>query len=84
MSYNNQYLIDKFQVTQEKISNVMGKARVSITNTLRLLKLPLEVQEEIRRGRISFAHGRTLLEIEDANQQRRIAQEVIARVLTVQ
>ncbi len=79
-----QYLIEKFQVTQEKISNVMGKARVSITNTLRLLKLPSEIQDEIKRGRISFAHGRTLLEIEDVNQQRRIAQEVIARGLTVQ
>ena len=44
-----QYLIDKFNLTQEKISVVLGKARVSVTNILRLLKLPLEVQEEIKK-----------------------------------
>jgi len=78
-----QYLIDKFQVTQEKISEVLGKARVSVTNTLRLLKLPHEIQEEIKRGRLSFAHGKALLEIEDAHQQRRLAQEVISKDLSV-
>ncbi len=78
-----QYLIDKFQVTQDKISAVLGKARVSITNTLRLLKLPQEIQQEIKKGRISFAHGRALLEIEDANHQRKLAQEVISKDLSV-
>mgnify|MGYP001568381293 FL=1 len=78
-----QYLIDKFKVTQEKISGVLGKARVTITNTLRLLKLPLEIQEEMKKGRISFAHGRALLEIEDANQQRRLVQKVISEGLSV-
>jgi len=78
-----QHLIDKFHVTQEKISEVLGKARVSITNTLRLLKLPHEIQSELKKGRISFAHGRALLEIEDANQQRKIAQDVISKGLSV-
>lgn len=78
-----QYLMDKFQVTQEKISAVLGKARVTITNTLRLLKLPQEIQQEIKKGRISFAHGRALLEIEDANLQRKLAQDTISRGLSV-
>ncbi len=78
-----QYLIDKFQVTQEKISEVLGKARVSITNILRLLKLPQEIQEEIKKKRLSFAHGKALLELEDVNQQRRLAQETIAKQLSV-
>jgi ParB family chromosome partitioning protein len=78
-----QYLINKFQLTQEKISEVLGKARVSITNTLRLLKLPQEIQIEIKKGRISFAHGRALLEIGDINQQRRLAQEIISKGLSV-
>lgn len=78
-----QYLIDKFQVTQEKIAEVLGKARVSITNTLRLLRLPQEVQDEIRNNRISFAHGRALLEIENENQQRKITQEIISQGLSV-
>ena len=78
-----QHLIEKFQVSQEKISEVLGKARVTITNTLRLLKLPYEVQQEIKKGRISFGHGRALLEIDDENQQRRLAQDVIAKGLSV-
>ncbi len=78
-----QHLIDKFQVSQEKISMALGKARVSITNTLRLLKLPHEIQEEMKKGRISFAHGRALLEVEDANQQRRLTQDIIAKGLSV-
>ncbi|MDI6605826.1 MAG: ParB/RepB/Spo0J family partition protein [Candidatus Omnitrophota bacterium] len=78
-----QYLIEKFNLTQEKIGQVLGKARVSITNILRLLRLPQEVQEELKKGRISFAHGRALLEIDDENYQRRLAQEVISRKLTV-
>jgi len=78
-----QYLIDKFGLTQEAVSGVVGKARVSITNTLRLLKLPHEIQQEIIKGRISFGHGRALLEIDDANKQRHLAQEIIAKGLSV-
>lgn len=78
-----QYLLDKFQLTQERLSEVLGKARVSVTNTLRLLKLPKEIQEDIRKGRLSFAHGRALLEIEDANQQRRLAIEAVSKGLSV-
>jgi len=78
-----QHLIDKFKVTQERIGEVMGKARASVANTLRLLKLPHEIQSEMKKGRISFAHGRTLLEVEDANQQRKLAQEIITKGLSV-
>lgn len=78
-----QYLIEKFGVTQEKISLALGKSRVSITNMLRLLKLPQEIQEEMKNGRISFAHGRALLEIEDMNQQRRLMQDIISKGLSV-
>lgn len=78
-----QYLMDKFNFTQEKLSEVLGKARTSIANMLRLLKLPQEIQEEIRKGTISFAHGKTLLELDDFNQQRRLAQEIVANRLSV-
>jgi ParB family chromosome partitioning protein len=78
-----QYLIEKFEVTQEKISEVLGKARVTITNTLRLLKLPSEIQQELKQGRLSFAHGRALLEVVDENLQRRLAQEAISKGLSV-
>ena len=78
-----QHLIDKFQVTQEKISEVLGKGRTTITNTLRLLNLPHEIQQELKQGRISFGHGRALLEVEDLNEQRRLAQDVISKGLSV-
>ncbi|MBI5144726.1 MAG: ParB/RepB/Spo0J family partition protein [Candidatus Omnitrophica bacterium] len=78
-----QYLLDKFNLTQERLSEVLGKARVTITNVLRLLKLPQEIQEEIKQGRISYAHGRVLLELDDPNQQRRLSQETIAGGLSV-
>ncbi len=78
-----QYLIEKFNVTQERIGQALGKARVSVTNILRLLKLPREIQEELKRGRLSFAHGRALLELDDENAQRKLAQEVISKGLTV-
>lgn len=78
-----QHLIDKFSVTQDKISDVLGKSRASISNTLRLLKLPHEIQQEIKKKRLSFAHGRALLEIDNINQQRFLAQEVISKGLSV-
>ncbi|MDD2751928.1 MAG: ParB/RepB/Spo0J family partition protein [Candidatus Omnitrophica bacterium] len=78
-----QYLIDKFQVTQEKISEALGKSRATIANLLRILKLPQEIQEEIKKGRITFAHGKAILEVQDPNDQRVLSQAVIARGLSV-
>ncbi len=78
-----QYLVDKFQMTQEQVSQVLGKSRVAVTNTLRILKLPLEIQDEIKNNRITYGHGRALLEVEDINNQRRLVQQVIAKSLSV-
>lgn len=78
-----QYLMHKFQISQEKLGEMLGKARVTVSNAIRLLNLPVEVQDEIKQGRISFAHGRALLEIGDVNRQRRLAQEVITQRLSV-
>ncbi|MFA6384677.1 MAG: ParB/RepB/Spo0J family partition protein [Candidatus Omnitrophota bacterium] len=78
-----QYLIDKFHMNQDELSQVMGKARVSVTNILRLLKLPLEIQDEIKLGRISFGHGKALLEVEDVNRQRFLTQIAISKSLSV-
>jgi ParB family chromosome partitioning protein len=78
-----QYLIEKFGLTQDEVSEVLGISRVSVTNTLRLLKLPAEIQDEIKNGRISFAHGRALLELSDSNLQRRLVQNIIANSWSV-
>jgi ParB family chromosome partitioning protein len=79
-----QFLIEKFSLTQERLAEVMGKARVTVTNILRLLKLPQEIQQEIKKGRITFAHGRALLEIDDLNLQRKLVQNIIMHGLSVQ
>ncbi|MFA5389437.1 MAG: ParB/RepB/Spo0J family partition protein [Candidatus Omnitrophota bacterium] len=78
-----QYLVEKFSVTQEELSDVLGKARATVANILRLLKLPQEIQEEIKKGRISYAHGRALLEVQDINQQRKLVQDIISKGLSV-
>lgn len=78
-----QYLMHKFQISQEQLGELLGKARTTVANAMRLLNLPAEIQEEIKKGRISFAHGRALLEISDVNRQRRLVQEVISQRLSV-
>lgn len=78
-----QHLVDKFGLTQERLSEVLGKARSTVVNTLRLLKLPLEIQDEIKKGRLSFGHARALIEIDDLNRQRKLAQEAISKALSV-
>jgi len=78
-----QYLINKFNITHEKLAQILGKARVSITNLLRLLKLPKDIQEEIKRNKLSFAHARALLEIEDMAIQHELTKEIITNSLSV-
>lgn len=78
-----QYMMDKFSMTQEEVGQVLGKARVSVANVLRLLKLAPEVQDEIKTGRISFGHGKVLLEVEDPNRQRFLTQIAISKSLSV-
>jgi len=78
-----QHLIEKFNLTQDRISEVLGKGKATISNTLRLLKLPHEIQQELKHNRISFGHARALLEIEDSNLQRKLTQEIIAKGLSV-
>lgn len=77
------YLIEKFQLSQDEVSQVLGKARATVANVLRLLRLPPEIQDEIKSGRISFGHGKALLEVEDVNQQRRLSQMAISKSLSV-
>jgi ParB family chromosome partitioning protein len=77
------YLMEKFGLTQERISEVLGKARATVANTLRLLKLPIEIQKEITNGSLSFAHGKALLEIEEVSEQRFLSQMCISKSLSV-
>lgn len=65
-------LVLEFGLTQEDVAKSVGKKRSSISNTLRLLKLPQEIQDAVFSGEVSMGHARTLLSIEDPEEQKRI------------
>ena len=76
-------LVDEFQFTQETVAESIGKDRTTVTNFLRLLRLPLEVQEQVAANKISVGHARALLSIEDPKVQKALAQKIIAKNLSV-
>lgn len=76
-------LINEFDLTQEELSKRIGRSRVTITNTLRLLNLSEDVQQYIIEGVISEGHGRALLGITDSKVQCELAQNVIDDKLSV-
>ena len=78
-----QRLIDECSLTQEQLSERVGKSRSAIANFLRLLKLPAEVQIALRDGHISMAHARALINVEDKETQLRILQQIIEDDLNV-
>ncbi len=78
-----QRLIEECQLTQEVMSERVGKKRSTITNYLRLLKLSPEIQAGIRDGLVSMGHARALINIEDEKIQSKIFQSVISNGLSV-
>jgi ParB family chromosome partitioning protein len=76
-------LIDTIGLTQEQVAERVGKERTLITTTMRLLKLPDEVQRYIIEGKLSLSHGRALLMSDDPKIQREVAKNVIEGDLSV-
>ena len=76
-------LIKNYSVTQEEISEAVGKSRPHITNTLRLLNLPKQITDMIDRGQITAGHGKAILRLSDENLQIELANKVIAEELSV-
>ncbi len=76
-------LADEFGLTHERIAELVGRSRVSVTNLLRLLDLPDDVQALIESGQITEGHGRALLGLADHGERRRVARLVVAEGLTV-
>ncbi|GHT48472.1 chromosome partitioning protein ParB [Endomicrobiia bacterium] len=76
-------LIEEFGHTHEQISEAVGKERSVISNTLRLLSLPEDVQMLITEGKITSGHGRMLAGIEDASKIRAIAHQILNEKLSV-
>ncbi len=78
-----QRLIDECQLTQEQLSDRVGKNRTTIANFLRLLKLPAEVQVALRDGHISMGHARALIGLESTKDQLVVLQRIIDEELNV-
>ncbi len=76
-------LIEEFQFTQESVAESIGKDRSTVTNLMRLLRLPLEIQEQVAANKISVGHARALLSIESATAQKTLAQKIVAKNLSV-
>ncbi len=76
-------LMDDFSLTQEEISQKMGKSRSSVANSLRLLTLSEEVISYVRKGELSFGHAKVILSLGSKTQQKEIAQKVVKEGLSV-
>ena len=70
-------LIESLGLTQEEVARRVGRDRSFVTNYLRVLKLPTDIQRLIESEKLSFGHARTLLAIDDAVLQRRLAQKIV-------
>jgi ParB family chromosome partitioning protein len=76
-------LIDEFTYTHEEVAQAVGKERSTVTNFLRLLNLPEDIQKSVSEGKISMGHARTLLSVEDEDKQKILFIETVARGLSV-
>src|SRR5476651_338447 len=76
-------LMEEFQFTQEAVAEAIGKDRSTVTNLLRLLRLPEEIQKYVADAKLSMGHARALLGLEDAVIQKKMAQLIIQKSLSV-
>ena len=77
------YLNNRFKFSQEKIAKSVGKKRVTISNSLRLLTLPREIKESIRNGRLSAGHGRAILMMKTHNSMIGLWKKIIKGKMSV-
>jgi len=76
-------LIEKFHLSQEEMAKRVGKDRSTVTNSLRLLKLPLEIKNDILEDRLSMGHARALLALESHELMEKAREEILRRHLSV-
>jgi ParB family chromosome partitioning protein len=81
LGYQN--LMDTFNLTQGEVGIKLGKSRVAVTNTLRLLNLPKEIQDAIISGALSSGHGRAILGLKKPKQQLEMLLVIMTKSLTV-
>lgn len=76
-------LVDEYGMSQEEVSQVVGRSRSAVANSLRLLNLPKEVSDMVERGEISAGHGRTLLAIGSEEEMINAAKQIYEKELSV-
>lgn len=77
------HLLTQFSWTQEQLAQRIGKDRTSIANALRLLRLPEEIQTDLRAGRLTMGHARALLALSTTAEQRKLRDEILAHEWSV-
>src|SRR4030042_5394509 len=83
LSHTFKQLIDEFKLTHEELSKRIGKSRAAITNSLRLLLLPLEVQKMVDTESLSAGHARALFSLENREDQIKLANHIAEQDLSV-
>jgi len=76
-------LVDEFGLTHERVAELVGRSRAAVTNLLRLLDLPDDVQRMVESGELSEGHARALLALPDHAERRRVARLVASQGLSV-
>lgn len=76
-------LIENFNYTQEELSRKIGKDRATVANSLRLLNLPKDIIEKIKKGQLTAGHARAILSIKEKDRQRKLAEEIVKKKLSV-
>ncbi len=76
-------LVEHFGISQDEVAKRVGKNRTTVTNALRLLKLPEEIQKDVVEERLSMGHARALLGLEHEDQLQKARQEILHRQLSV-
>ena len=78
-----QQLLDDFGITQEELASRIGRSRPQISNTIRLLKLPVPVQQRVAAGVLSAGHARAILSLDDSEAMTRLADKIVNEDLSV-
>lgn len=78
-----QQLLEDFDITQEELATRIGRSRPQISNTIRLLRLPVPVQQRVAAGVLTAGHARALLSLDDAEGMQRLADKIVNEELSV-
>lgn len=76
-------LLQDFSLTQEEVAHRVGKERVTVANSLRLLRLPEPILQDLKSGALSTGHGKALLGLDDPEQRLRLGAEIVEKGLSV-